>query len=405
MAQVYSNAAFTVVAGRSTDSRKSFITNNLESPKRPLPCQLPIDTSNESGTLVIDLPRSGGIGPVSTRGWCFQERLSSRRSVIFGEEQIVFMCVAELAYENGRSVTNKLRPKFLQPSASTAPYQEPQALKEQTLRDWYLVVNTFSECRLSNPHDIFAAIMALAQPVARVLKSRYLAGVWECDLVRGLLWRPCHHFQTGPNGKIPVTRPKPTRFTKGSGPVVRAPSWSWAAVEGPVAQEALNPARMARHRDPSFARIRPKHLNPEKWSLDAQCAVDALHMPTCELELIGHMVKAVVLQALVSDFIKSKPNVRKFGSPHKHRVLLADEITTRKEAEEDEPWGHVVAIGFFDVLEERNGVDNVWCLPVVQDRGLMLKRSSGGKFSRIGWYLPEKGDWPSGQDEVEICLC
>ncbi|KAL6405858.1 putative heterokaryon incompatibility protein [Ilyonectria robusta] len=68
MAQVYGNANLTVIAGRSADSRKSFIPNNLASPTRPRSCQLPIDASGNEGTLVVDLPRAVDIGPVYTRG-------------------------------------------------------------------------------------------------------------------------------------------------------------------------------------------------------------------------------------------------------------------------------------------------------------------------------------------------
>ncbi|CAH0040728.1 unnamed protein product [Clonostachys rhizophaga] len=115
MAQVYGNATLVIIAGRSADSRRGFITNNLASNGRPPPCKLPIDESEHSGSLMIDIPRVSDIGPVSTRGWCFQERLSSRRSVIFGEEQLIFECVTEFALENGLLETNKIRPTFLQP--------------------------------------------------------------------------------------------------------------------------------------------------------------------------------------------------------------------------------------------------------------------------------------------------
>ncbi|KAH8706190.1 heterokaryon incompatibility protein-domain-containing protein [Ilyonectria robusta] len=403
MAQVYGNATLTVIAGRSADSRKSFVPNNLASSTRPRSCQLPIDASGNAGTLVVDLPRSVDVGPVYTRGWCFQERLSGRRCVIFGEEQLRFMCVTDSSFENGRHEPNKTRPLFLQPSTANTSSKDPQALKERTLREWYLAMEVFVTCSLSNPHDIFAAITALAQPAARILKSRYLAGIWECDLVRGLLWRPCYTFQAGSKGKIPVTRPKATRLTSGSGPVVRAPSWSWAAVEGPVAQDQWEPTRIKKHRDPAFKRVRPKTVDPDRWSDDTQCDVDALHMPVCELQLIGHVAEAEVLHDLVSTYSTPTKNWRQSRMPDEHGVLLAGKSNLCKT--EDEPLGHVVAVGFFDVRAERAGVESVWVLPLVRDRGLILKRNADGKFSRIGWCYVQKDEWFTGQDEVEVCLC
>ncbi|KAL6405857.1 heterokaryon incompatibility protein [Ilyonectria robusta] len=260
-------------------------------------------------------------------------------------------------------------------------------------------MEVFVTCRLSNPYDIFAAITALAQPAARILKSRYLAGIWECDLVRGLLWRPCYTFQAGSKGKIPVTRPKPTRLTSESGPVVRAPSWSWAAVEGPIAQDQWEPPRIKRHRNPAFKRVRPKTVDPDRWSDDTQCDVDALHMPACELQLIGHVAEAEVLHDLVSTYSTPTKNWRQSRMPDEHGVLLAGKSDLCKT--KDDLLGHVVAVGFFDVRAERDGVESVWVLPLVRDRGLILKRNADGKFSRIGWCHVEKDEWFTGQDEVE----
>jgi hypothetical protein len=140
-----------------------------------------------------------------------------------------------MVYENGEAAPNTFRPKFLQPplvstTSSSQQQGDLQKQREGTLAKWYQILNQFTLCSLSNPHDIFAAFAAIAQLASRVLHSRYLAGLWECDIVHGLLWRPCYHFQVGSSSEIPVTRP--TRLNSPGNPdplfgPLRGPGQPW----------------------------------------------------------------------------------------------------------------------------------------------------------------------------------
>lgn len=407
MASVYGNATLTIVAGRSSDSRKGFITNNLGSGSRVPSCKLPTDTSKDAVGLVVDLPRSCEIGPVSTRGWCFQERLTCRRAVVFGEEQLLLQCIRDTALENGRLWAQRIRPVFLRPAEAIAKTKDATALRDQALQEWYTLLKLFVITNLSNPHDIFAAIAALAQEASRVLNSRYLAGLWECDMARGLLWRPCYHFQAGPNAKIPVTRPKSTFLTKETGAVVRAPSWSWAAVQGPVTQELYTPPQIKKYKDPAYQRVRPKHTNPDRWTLDPHCGVKALHMPTCELQLVGHVAEVEILRQPLSEYLELKPKWLRLTSwtARQSGLLLADREMSGEATAGEGVFSQVAAVGFFDVSAERQCFDHVWCLPIVKDKGLVLKKNADDTFSRVGWFLPRDGDWLAQRKEVEVRLC
>lgn len=408
MARVYGNAVLTVIAGRSAGTKEGFITNELSGQHTPPSCQLPVDSPASSNTLTVDLRRNQNIGPVSGRGWCFQERKLSRRAVVFGEQQLIFHCTTERVLENGEVEIKTPPPK---PSRNThMAASAALTQQEEILKKWYQMVLEFSQCSLSNPHDIFAASTALAQQTSAALKSRYLAGIWECDLPRGLLWRPYYHFTTAPIGKIATTRPKATKLTKETGSVTRSPSWSWAAVEGPVAQMTWSPIQVAKYRDHNNFKIRPKHSNPERWSLDSRCSVEALHMPACELQFTGHVTDVRVLAEPVTDYItdqqKGKKKWRKVPSAKASRygVLLGKNFAD-DDTLDGVHWGHVVAVGFFDVDDERNDVKDVWCLPVVGDMGLMLNKRSDGKFCRLGWFLLEQENWVFGRKEGDVSLC
>lgn len=178
--------------------------------------------------------------------------------------------------------------------------EEIEVRRDQAVHEWYNILTLFTKYPLSNSHDIFGAISSIAQQASHVLKSHYLAGLWEYDIARSLLWRPCYHFQIAQSSKIPVARPKATNITGGAGTVVRALLWSWAAVEGPVAQEAFTPPMIARYKPPQYIKVRPKHVNPERWTLYDRCGVGTSHRPSWELQLTGHVAQAAVSQEPVS---------------------------------------------------------------------------------------------------------
>lgn len=74
----------------------------------------------------------------------------------------------------------------------------------------------YSERTASVQSDKLVACAAVAELFRGALRSDYLAGLWRSDVLAGLLW--------GRNPDGVCTRPA----------VYRAPSWSWAAVEGPI---------------------------------------------------------------------------------------------------------------------------------------------------------------------------
>ena len=83
-------------------------------------------------------------------------------------------------------------------------------------RIWGEMVTKYSECDLTFPEkDKFVAISSIARKLCA--GDRYLAGLWENDLPNQLNW------MTG-SRSCQCRRPS----------VWRAPSWSWASIDGPV---------------------------------------------------------------------------------------------------------------------------------------------------------------------------
>ncbi|KAF5547940.1 hypothetical protein FPHYL_10065, partial [Fusarium phyllophilum] len=370
MAKVYGHATLTITAGRSGDARNSFIANTY---KQPAPCcEFPLGDGSGGNVLVGPL-RSADYGVTETRGWCCQEKRLSRRVVFFGKEQLFFLCRSsgyseDRSYQEGKSI---LLHSFLNTGNAN-----PQLTRDRLLQYWDEIVVDFSRRQLSNPHDIFAALASIAEPISNALQSRYLAGLWECDLVRCLLWRPGYGVSSFFG---PATRPLPTIFAPA--PVIRAPSWSWASIQGGVKPLALQQfRRMKTESQSGTPLIRPKQ---DHWTVDPHCGADALHMPSCGLQLLGCVQESIILtRTPSSEFISSlRKQKRPAGTVRRPVVLGRKEM---KGGSLNKDMSMFVALGIFDFDEE--SIEEVWCLQLTLEEGLMVCKKDDGTFQRIGVF-------------------
>ncbi|KAF4502236.1 hypothetical protein FAGAP_1521 [Fusarium agapanthi] len=178
MARVYGHATLTITTGRSGDARNSFIANSY---KQSAPCCVFPLGDGRGGNVIVGPLISADDGVTETRGWCCQEKRLSRRIVFFGKEQLFFLCRSsgyseDRSYQEGKYI---LPHSFLNTGSG-----DTQLIRDRLLQYWDEILVDFSRCQLLNPHDIFAAFASIAEPISKALQSRYLAGLWECDLVR-----------------------------------------------------------------------------------------------------------------------------------------------------------------------------------------------------------------------------
>ncbi|KAK3933968.1 heterokaryon incompatibility protein-domain-containing protein [Diplogelasinospora grovesii] len=458
MGEVYGNAELTIIAGRAADSKDGFVANRLRQDKHPVPVPIPCGdllrdgaSSSELGLICVALPRSRMMGPVETRGWCFQEAQLSTRYLCFGAEQVWFQCRSLREYEDGEAEvverTNGIgaattAQRLLLPSLMTDPGLD----NNDVLREWYEVLTKFTPRGLSEPHDIFAAITSLAQLAHRFLQCRYLAGLWENDIPRGLLWRPRHHkFRERGALSTPVVRPRASgrRADEVAGdPVLRAPSWSWAAVQGAVIW-VTSPRYGSRYCDPANHRVRPRS-SATCWTAPGQDggfgSPDTLYMPSLELQFYGRPLRIRSSQTTVPvQYAASLPrhsdyrwgaNYRKYAVVFEAEMAQSHNIDTRQvenltlddknevqrglvDGKTDilpasssmSRFEAVVGVGFFDVPDEM-GTQNqeLWCIQIVKTEGLVLTKDVEDKFHRVGWFAVENEKWFETVEEVAIDL-
>jgi heterokaryon incompatibility protein (HET) len=146
--------------------------------------------------------------PISDRGWCFQERVLSGRTLFYANDQMYFECKERFLSEDGVCMEGRI----------FAIDQSSKAISQPTNTDtmhglWEELIEGYSSRRLTKSADKLPAMSGLAAKFAQILGDRYLAGLWESTIFVDLLWTGCYSA-TWPPGKY------------------RAPSWSWAAVDG-----------------------------------------------------------------------------------------------------------------------------------------------------------------------------
>ena len=384
MAECYHNAALTLIAGESDNSSKGFLScasfeHDVDSVRFDYTHP---DAPGEKGDLYVCLPRSTETGPVGDRAWCYQEDLLSRRKLIFGREQLFFHCASREFHESG-PVLNRIRSRsqtfndiFLSLDLDTIG-ESPNVRREGVISAWYTIVQEFSACSMFDPHDVFAALMGVAKKVQGMLRSRYLAGLWEDDIIQGLLWQGVADTMPG-LGYLPLQRPverntkKPLRLGL---PAIRAPSWSWASVEGAVCRGYGQEDKTMF--DVANLCVKPIDYNPTRWTRQTDCDVNKAYMPVCELEMFGAPKKVLCSRTPMPKELKEDLRWRRSFS-----VAAIAKFAALVDVQQP---NHIVGIGLFDVEQEKT--DLLWCMRLVKDRGLLLRVDQEGKFHRLGKFV------------------
>jgi len=228
MDQVYKNAIMTIVAAGAPSVVDGFLQDRpgSEQSSFDIPCRLGSErffVSHIREHSMYDDIRY----PINTRAWTFQEEILSPRLLIYASHTLQWQC---------RTITCNLGGSYHAPNPSAAP-RLPSAqmlllddqkrdhgrgpsnpdIPHPVLKQWLRIVTSYSSRKFSLPSDKLTAISALAVSYAAIFGPGYLAGIWARSAVQQLCWSRA-------SDRLFFTRP--THY--------RAPSWSWAALDGPV---------------------------------------------------------------------------------------------------------------------------------------------------------------------------
>lgn len=246
MDQVYSNAVLNIAATAAKDSRQG-----LFSKRHPLTVQLckvdigwdhvkedpatEYSAKENRGDYAIvcvstwedEVNRS----PLVRRAWICQERLLSRRNLHYGNGQVFWECAqhgaSELFPKGYKEIYNsqtkqKIRSRKIELSDGLDRMADVKT-KAKIQDMWSEIVETYTTCDLTYGTDKVVAIAGLAKYWRTLWGTpiRYFAGIWDYALPFQLLWSKSSYM--GPNYGTWTRQEE-----------YRAPTWSWASVNGPV---------------------------------------------------------------------------------------------------------------------------------------------------------------------------
>jgi hypothetical protein len=227
LGDIYTNANLVIAADTADGLGMGFLRNNISTTLWNVPRRS--ETPGCPSPLSLD-------EPLNRRAWSLSEMIFSTRVVHFTSISIIWEC------NTGRHCTLGCSLRFEEArdeEISFRVFRHVQLAKHYTkaelYRQWNILVEHFTRRQInSNRNENFkdaqrlVALSRLAKRFSFVLKEvhgctdEYLAGMWRQNLTTSLLWSVENGLEQSPN----VSWRRPV--------VPRAPSWSWAAVEGPV---------------------------------------------------------------------------------------------------------------------------------------------------------------------------
>jgi hypothetical protein len=129
----------------------------------------------------------------NSRAWTYQERLLSRRLLIFTEEEIYFQC------DHGRAQCGSLLDPHEPSNHSSVIHDEPyriQAKETINFNTYARIVKEYSTRSLSFPEDVENAIGGINKIMSLLFGgSEVLFGIPISILDVGLLWTSAHHLK------------------------------------------------------------------------------------------------------------------------------------------------------------------------------------------------------------------
>ena len=252
MGEVYSNALCNIEAADAVDVFGRLFFSRNPTRITPLPVLLQSQQDDPSPFFLIDLSvqleNDKNTVPLLKRAWVLQEQLLSKRSIIYSKTQLHWICRTQEASEMFPSAapdlrqgadllfhSHRLRPihclksmiasenpiHFTHWSYNNGMMTSPM---ENFWFSWRSIVLDYTSRYLTLEKDKLAAIAGVASAIQSKINMQYVAGMWNnrFSIEYDLCWRVSGRAHNQP----------PFRPSK-----YRAPTWSWASIEGNISYE------------------------------------------------------------------------------------------------------------------------------------------------------------------------
>jgi hypothetical protein len=229
MGDIYQYSFLTVVASSAASAEHGFLRDR--NPFQTQDCVLSWPSEKGTYDAVKISPvswtdeESLSWNPVGKRGWTFQERHLPPRIVHFTERQLLWECPWTKSSEASPHHSFSRIPNIVNIHRLIDhlawDISDGEKLGSGDHFRWMMVITQYSQRNLSKSKDKLTALSGLAAMTSKlsgIIDDEYLAGVWKRDLIRQILW------YSPSDGVLSLRRPGE----------YRAPSWSWAALDGEI---------------------------------------------------------------------------------------------------------------------------------------------------------------------------
>lgn len=378
MEQIYQNALVVIVAACSGDVSSGFLqprqsqhndgcSRSGRTWKVPFRIEEGEFGTMELGCLDCDHEYSEDKEPINKRGWTLQEQLLAPRTLTYASHTLQWRCKAGTR-NLGDSIHNEYAQTEAWSSSMTTLSKATPEPHDAILR-WMKIVDLYSSRSISLPHDKLPGLAGIANQFISILGPNYYAGVWHSFF----LWQLCWQTYTDKWSRAaPVS-------------TYRAPSWSWAALDGPI--EFIH----------DFELNIIEECKPLCEFIEAETTLRYNESPHGEITNGAVTLKGKLRQGWL---IRSK---RSFRGPrtvvwttNEDSSLASAEAKygewekedEQREAREENRWSATKSpwVGAqFDVIGECPPT-LVTCLPLFEDFGLLLLPNEQGTYVRIGSF-------------------
>ncbi|MCJ1244767.1 hypothetical protein MMC30_001967 [Trapelia coarctata] len=212
---VYRQAYITIAAAGAKDGREGCFFSRKPLPD-PVTVPVTYPPSREVAKIIFKM-HTGSVAaglaenPLNKRGWCLQESILSPRIIHFGKGRVLWQCHKSFVAEDYWNL------KRVQLASWRGHASQPHtpSVQELSIDAWFNIIEDYTRRNLTKEEDKLYAINGLANLLRVSTGDTYCCGLWLKRLHQGLLW-----ISSDGNMQHPSKH--------------RAPSWSWAALDGPI---------------------------------------------------------------------------------------------------------------------------------------------------------------------------
>jgi hypothetical protein len=217
MSAIYKNAVLTIAASSSKSAADGFLSKEVQPYCPEFEFQVPM-SNGRTGTVYMSAEPYEPEHHLDTRGWTLQEFMLSSRILFFSDYELLWQCKEvdlRSVSERGLEYTQPLEAlPWVVFDDDAEPHFGSNDIEKIYL--WKTVVEQYTDRNLTNPNDRLNAITGIVHELETLWRHECIYGLWKPWFIALLAWY------------------KPNSEREEKRHIERAPSWSWASLNGVV---------------------------------------------------------------------------------------------------------------------------------------------------------------------------